>query len=85
MDEISQMHVVPFAPMIENHFLLMQDNARPHIDYLVEVNIEKLDWPARSPNLNPIEHAWGFLKRTMKGRHSVPETLNALRIAIVEE
>ena len=40
----------------------MDDNARPHRagvvnDYLEDEGIERLDWPSRSPDLNPIEHA----------------------------
>ncbi|KAJ4433602.1 hypothetical protein ANN_15912 [Periplaneta americana] len=41
----------------------MHDNPRPHIfhivtRYLQEVGIQTLDWPARSPDLNPIEHVY---------------------------
>lgn len=53
-------HVVLFAPFIGNNFILMQDNARPHVDsrvneYLDEVGIMRMDWPACSHNSNPIE------------------------------
>ena len=41
----------------------MDDNARAHRAritnrYLEQAAIVRLDWPARSPDLNPIEHAW---------------------------
>ena len=40
---------------------LVQNNARPHTayviqDYLEQESIETIDWPARSPDLNCIEH-----------------------------
>ncbi|GFT55141.1 transposable element Tcb2 transposase [Trichonephila clavipes] len=30
-----------------------------------------LPWPARSPDLSPVEHVWDQLKRQMPSRHSV--------------
>ncbi|GFY06079.1 transposable element Tcb1 transposase [Trichonephila clavipes] len=29
-------------------------------------DIERIDWPARSPDLNPIEHVWDFLGRRLE-------------------
>ena len=33
--------------------------------YLKENNIDVLPWPARSPDLNPIENIWAYMDRKM--------------------
>ncbi|GFV01454.1 DDE_3 domain-containing protein [Trichonephila clavipes] len=60
-DEILDPYVRPYAAAIGNDFILMDDNARPHRariveEYLEDHGLDRMEWPARSPDLNPIEH-----------------------------
>lgn len=90
LQECIEPQVVPFAPVIGDGFLLMQDNSRPHvarcvIQYLNNARINRLPWPARNPDLNPIEHVWDNLKRRVRARVPVPNTMQELRTALQEE
>ncbi|RVE40103.1 hypothetical protein evm_015247, partial [Chilo suppressalis] len=43
-----------------------------------EYEITRLDWPAGSPDLNPIEHAWDALMRACWNRQTTPQTVPQL-------
>ena len=68
----------------------MDGNSRPHRarlvnEFLHDNNIARLAWPACSPDMNPIEHAWDALKRAVFGRDDPPTTLRDLRPFAIEE
>ena len=89
MDACTEL-VVPFRPFIGNNFLLMHDNALAHVayvvrDYLQEVGIRVLPWPARSPNMNHNEHVWDMLERHVTTRFPLPETLQELSLELLLE
>ncbi|GFX43302.1 transposable element Tcb2 transposase [Trichonephila clavipes] len=71
-------------------FLFMDDNAPCHrtvaVEQLLESDdIERMDWPARSPDLNPIEHVWDFLGRRLAARTLPPVMIRELRLALQDE
>ncbi|GFW71403.1 DDE_3 domain-containing protein [Trichonephila clavipes] len=48
-------------------------------------DIERMDWPARSRDLNPIEHVWDFLGRRLPAHTLPPVTIQKLRLALQDE
>ncbi|GFW28247.1 transposable element Tcb2 transposase [Trichonephila clavipes] len=89
-DEILRPIVVPYAAAIGDDFILMDDNCRPHRanlveDFLFEERIVRMEWPACSPDMNPIEHIWDALRRRVVGHQPPPQTLQELERALLEE
>ena len=73
-DEILHPIVRPYAGAIGPNFILMDDNARPHRaivvnDYLEAESIERMEWPAKSPDCNPIEHCVGYAWPSREGQN----------------
>ena len=59
----------------------MDDNARPHTAHIVQKylyieGITRMDWPARSLDLNPIEHLWNELQVRLSARQVQPRSLH---------
>ncbi len=66
-------------------FIFQLDLAPAHTDkgtksWFNDHGVTVLDWPANSPDLNPIENLWGIVKRKM--RYTRPNNADDLKAAI---
>ncbi|GFS94650.1 transposable element Tc3 transposase [Trichonephila clavipes] len=86
-DVILEQHARLFRGAMCAEFLFMDDNARPHHANIVDEclqseDITRMDWPAYSSDLNPIEHVWDMLGRRIVARQFPPACLPELRRAL---
>ncbi|GFY18921.1 transposable element Tcb2 transposase [Trichonephila clavipes] len=90
IDEVLLPHVRLFRGAVGDKFVFMDDNAACHRTLAVQdcfdsEGIQRLVWPARSPDLNPIENVWNALGRQVAGRNNPPTNKNTLIRALTEE
>lgn len=67
-----------------------QDNDPKHTsglatNWFIGMDINVLDWPANSPDLNPIEHLWALLKQRLKCYDQPPKGKHELWDRVVME
>ena len=65
------------------HAIFQQDNARPHVKRIIQAFFQRrrvslLPWPARSPEMLPIEHVWDMVGRRLIRQGPPAPTLDAL-------
>lgn len=75
----------------ESQLILMQDGAPGHaasstLEELRERGIQSLAWPPYSPDLNPIETCWAWMKNWMSSRYGDDEnaSYDVLRVRVKE-
>ncbi|GFV64049.1 transposable element Tc3 transposase [Trichonephila clavipes] len=67
----------------------MDDNAPCHRavlidDFLETENIQRISWPVKSPDLNPIEHVWDMIGRQIPALSHPPSSVTELKRALQE-
>ncbi|GBM04250.1 Transposable element Tc1 transposase [Araneus ventricosus] len=87
-DEILEPYVRLFRGAVGPEFILMDDNVRPPrallVDEILESeDIRRMDSPARSPDLNPIEHVWDALGRAIATRNTPPRFIQEMITALL--
>lgn len=86
-DMIIEPIIVPFAGAIGDNFILIDDNARPHRARIVTERLQfhgitRMEWPARSPDMNCIEHVWAAMSRQLNTLEHPVDTLEELGDAV---
>lgn len=72
----------------DDSVIFQQDNAPCHVsraskEHFAKKNIQIMEWPPNSPDLNPIENLWGYLKLKVAKRS--PKTILDLENVLKEE
>jgi hypothetical protein len=83
--------MVPSVHQVFPNFdiIFQQDTCRIHTarrvtTWLRNHNINVIDWPSRSPDLNPIENMWGFLVQNLKRQRITFQNKDQLLTAITD-
>ncbi len=81
---------VPFTSNMGGNAVFQDDNTRPPPgtkvrEFMVQHKIQTIEWPACSPDLNPIERLWDQISRAVRQGMNQHNTLLDLRSYPQEE
>ena len=70
-----------------SQFVFQQDNDPKHTskiskEFFQRNGIKLLEWSAQSPDLNPIEHLWAYMKRKLK--ECPPKNIKELKATLLK-
>lgn len=86
--EILKEKMLPSLRKLGRKAVFQHDNDPKHTSkqtaaFLKKQKVKVMEWPSMSPDLNPIEHLWGILKRKVESRHV--SNIQQLREIIADE
>ena len=87
--DLLDIHLLPFAEAIEGPFwIFQQDAASNHVanstwEWFLQNGVNLMEWPANSPDLNPMENLWDISCRTVYADGKQYNNIGELRKSII--